>query len=66
MVKVYINKCFPPQREVTPRGGGTMDEWEEYDDMDVESVILHGHDEDEDVDPDEAAFLRGYLGMGEA
>jgi hypothetical protein len=57
---------FSPTTGGDPSGGGTMDEWEEYDDMDVESVILHGHEEDEDVDPDEAAFLRGYLGMGEA
>jgi len=37
-----------------------------YDETDVESVILAGRDEEEDMDAAEAAFLRGYLGMGEA
>ncbi len=49
-------------------GGDIMDEeWESrgYDEMDAESVVLHGYDEDEDMDADEAGFLRGYLGMGE-
>ncbi len=39
--------------------------FEEYDEMDAESVVLHGQDEEEDYDASEAAFLRGYLGMGE-
>ncbi len=37
----------------------------EYDEMDAESIVLHGYDEDEEMDAGEAAFLRGYLGMGE-
>lgn len=37
-----------------------------YDGMDVESVILRGLEEEEDIDPEDAAFMRGYLGMGEA
>lgn len=36
-----------------------------YDNMDAESVVIHGHEEDEEMDAAEAAFLRGYLGMGE-
>lgn len=36
-----------------------------YDDTDVESVVLHGVDEEEDMDADEAAFMRGYLDVGE-
>ncbi len=42
----------------------TMDQ-ERYDETDVESVVLHGYEEEEDLDADEAAFVRGYLGMGE-
>lgn len=38
---------------------------DQYDEMDVESIILHGHEEEEDMDAAEAGFLRGYLGMGE-
>lgn len=41
-------------------------DWGEYDEMDAESVILHGYEDDSELDPEEAGFLRGYLGMGEA
>jgi len=36
-----------------------------YDDLDVESIVLHGAEEDEDVNPAEAGFLRGFLGTEE-
>ena len=36
-----------------------------YDETDVESVVLHGAEEDEELDAAEAGFLRGYLGVGE-
>lgn len=38
---------------------------EEYNELDVESVVMSGADEEEDMPAEEAAFLRGYLGMGE-
>lgn len=37
---------------------------ETYDEMDVESVVIHGYDEDEDMDANDAAFLRGFLDIG--
>ncbi len=37
----------------------------EYDPMDVESVVLHGYEEEEDLEDYDAGFLQGYLGMGE-
>lgn len=44
----------------------SVNEWyDEYDEMDAESVVLHGYEEDEDMDAGDAGFLRGYLGMGE-
>ena len=44
-----------------------FDEWREewYDETDMESVVLHGHEEDEDMDAGDAAFLRGYIEAGE-
>ena len=36
-----------------------------YDPTDIESVVRLGHEEDEDMDETDAAFLRGYLGIGE-
>ncbi len=45
-----------------------MDEYDfgDYDEMDAESRAIHNYDEDDDDDWDQAAaFLRGYLGMGE-
>jgi len=38
---------------------------DQFDEMDAESVVLHGAEEDSDMNAAEAAFLRGYLGMGE-
>ena len=38
---------------------------ERYDETDMESVVLHGHEEDEDIDAADAGFMRGFLGMGE-
>lgn len=38
----------------------------DYDDMDIESVVLKGHGEDEELEASDEAFMRGYLGMGEA
>ena len=40
-------------------------EEESYDESDIELVVLRGYDEEEDMDAGDAAFLRGYLGMGE-
>jgi hypothetical protein len=37
----------------------------EYDELDVESVVWNDMDEAEDMDAEDAGFLRGYLGMGE-
>lgn len=37
----------------------------DYDEMDMESVVWHGHEEDEELDPMEAGFIRGYLDIGE-
>ncbi len=37
----------------------------DYDELDVESVVLHGYDEAEDMDAADAGFIQGYLGMGE-
>jgi hypothetical protein len=42
-----------------------MDEWERYDALDVESVVYHGADEAEDLDPEVAGIMRGYLEAGE-
>ena len=39
-----------------------MDDWS-YDAMDAESIVMHGGEEEEDMDLAEAAFLRGYLGL---
>jgi hypothetical protein len=37
-----------------------------YDEMDIEMVVLRGYEEDEDIEVADSAFIRGYLGMGEA
>jgi hypothetical protein len=34
-----------------------------YDEMDMESVLIHGGEEEEEMDAEEAAFMRGYLGV---
>ena len=38
---------------------------EHYDEMDMESVIIHGQEEEEEIDARDAAFMRGFLDMGE-
>lgn len=43
-----------------------MDFGEEYyDNMDMESVVIHGGEDNEEINAEEAAFMRGYLGLGE-
>lgn len=42
-----------------------MDEWARYDELDVESVVMSGYEEREDMDAKDAAFLRGYFKAAE-
>lgn len=43
-----------------------MEDWgHSYDEMDAESIVLHGYAEEEEMDPAEAGFLRGYLDIDE-
>ncbi len=49
----------------TPARGVITTDGDYYDEMDMESVVLHGQEEEEDLDAAEAGFLRGYLGLGE-
>ena len=41
------------------------EEFNSYDETDIESVVLHGGEEDEDMNAEDAGFMRGFLGMGE-
>lgn len=36
---------------------------DEYDELDAESIVRHSHDEEEDMNAEDAGFLRGYLGL---
>ncbi len=42
-----------------------MDLWNKYDDLDFESIVRYGSEEDEEYSPEEFGFMRGYLDEAE-